>query len=114
MFTNPFNTLKGENHAIPFIPQALTSQLVVNGSTTLAAPSESISERLGSLLQAETDLQRHLDYIHYRPVKHKLVVCPKDYPFSSFHRYLRAGVYELNWACHEPLDFTDVARTVGE
>jgi putative transposase len=35
------------------------------------------------------DLQRHVDYIHYNPVKHRLVARVADWEFSSFHRYVR-------------------------
>lgn len=35
------------------------------------------------------DLQRHVDYIHYNPVKHRLVSRVSDWEFSSFHRYVR-------------------------
>ena len=65
-------------------------------------------------LKDDRDLARHMDYIHYNPVKHKLVSCPKDYPYSSFHRWVKAGVYEQNWACLEGLDFADLVGTVGE
>lgn len=37
------------------------------------------------------DLQRHLDYIHYKPVKHGLVSRVADWPYSSVHRYVRDG-----------------------
>jgi hypothetical protein len=30
------------------------------------------------------DLRRHLDYIHYNPVKHGLAASPKEWPYSSF------------------------------
>ena len=38
------------------------------------------------------------DYIHYNPVKHGYVKEVKDWPFSSFHRYVRLGVYPVDWA----------------
>lgn len=44
------------------------------------------------------DLQRHVDYIHYNPVKHGLVSCPVDWPYSSFHRYVRLHLLERDWA----------------
>ncbi|WP_295445345.1 transposase [uncultured Thiodictyon sp.] len=37
------------------------------------------------------------DYIHYNPVKHGYVKRVKDWPFSSFHRYVRLGVYPEDW-----------------
>ena len=49
-------------------------------------------------LRDETDWQRHIDYIHYNPVKHRHVECVVDWPFSTFHRYVEAGVYPRDWA----------------
>jgi putative transposase len=34
------------------------------------------------IIRDEVDFERHLDYIHYNPVKHGLVACPRDWPFS--------------------------------
>ena len=45
----------------------------------------------------EIDLQRHVDYIHYNPVKHGLVGHVKDWPWSSFHRYVRQGILPVDW-----------------
>jgi putative transposase len=50
-------------------------------------------------IRDETDLNNHLDYIHYNPVKHGLVTCPHLWPWSSFHRFVREGKYEPGWAC---------------
>jgi len=41
----------------------------------------------------EHDLQKHVDYIHYNPVKHGLVKCLEDWPWSTYHRYVREGFY---------------------
>ena len=46
----------------------------------------------------ETDLERHVDYIHINPVKHGLVARVRDWPFSSFHRMVKLGVYPEDWA----------------
>jgi putative transposase len=43
------------------------------------------------------DLRRHIDYIHYNPVKHGLVQQLKDWPYSSFHRYVQKGVLPMDW-----------------
>jgi len=43
------------------------------------------------------DFQKHIDYIHYNPVKHKLVQKVKEWPYSTFHQYVRQGVYSENW-----------------
>ena len=44
------------------------------------------------------DYQRHLDYIHYNPVKHGHVARASDWPYSSIHRYIRAGLMAADWA----------------
>lgn len=44
------------------------------------------------------DLNRHIDYIHINPVKHGLVERVADWPFSSFHRYVKRGLLPANWA----------------
>jgi putative transposase len=48
-------------------------------------------------LRDEADLNRHLDTIHYNPVKHGLVERAADWPWSSFHRLVKMGYYEADW-----------------
>jgi putative transposase len=43
------------------------------------------------------DLQRHVDYVHYNPVKHGHAARAVDWPHSSFHAYARSGRYPLDW-----------------
>ena len=38
-----------------------------------------------------------MHYIHYNPVKHGLVDSVKQWPYSTFHRYLKQGVYPEDW-----------------
>jgi putative transposase len=45
----------------------------------------------------ETDFARHVDYVHFNPVKHGLVSRVSDWPYSSFHRYVRSGVLPSDW-----------------
>jgi REP-associated tyrosine transposase len=45
-----------------------------------------------------TDFERHVDYIHFNPVKHGLVARVRDWPFSSFHRFVRRGLLPEDWA----------------
>lgn len=49
------------------------------------------------LIRDDQDLQTHVDYIHYNPVKHGLVESPKEWPSSTFHRYVQDGLYPENW-----------------
>lgn len=39
-----------------------------------------------------------IDYIHYDPVKHGLVTQVKDWPYSSFHRYVREDLLSIDWS----------------
>ena len=48
------------------------------------------------------DLHAHMDYAHYNPVKHRLVERVKDWPYSSFHRAVRDGIYSADWGSNEP------------
>ncbi|WP_313053813.1 REP-associated tyrosine transposase [Pseudomonas lopnurensis] len=49
------------------------------------------------LIQDERDYRYHVDYVHLNPLKHGLVDRVADWPFSSFHRAVRAGVYSGDW-----------------
>ena len=48
-------------------------------------------------IRDDADLERHVDYIHYNPVKHGLVARVADWPHSSFHRYVEQGVLPVDW-----------------
>lgn len=50
-------------------------------------------------IQDEDDLQRHVDYIHYNPVKHGHVERVVDWPYSTFHRFVRRGWLPMDWGC---------------
>ena len=45
----------------------------------------------------EDDFRRHLDYIHFNPVKHGLVSKPRDWPYSSLHRWIARGDLGEDW-----------------
>ena len=49
------------------------------------------------VIRNEIDLNRHLDYIHYNPIKHKCSNSAADYPYSSFKKFVELGVYEQDW-----------------
>jgi putative transposase len=49
-------------------------------------------------IRDEDDFARHVDYIHFNPVKHGHVEYPADWPYSSFHRFVRLGLYPEAWA----------------
>lgn len=45
----------------------------------------------------EDDFEAHLDYIHYNPIKHGLVERAVEWKWSSFHKYVNEGLYDINW-----------------
>ncbi len=48
-------------------------------------------------LRDAADFEKHVDYIHFNPVKHGHVTSAADWPYSSFHRDVKAGVYPADW-----------------
>ena len=48
-------------------------------------------------IRDETDYTRHMDYVHYNPVKHEHVGTVSQWPFSTFHHWVTAGVYARDW-----------------
>jgi putative transposase len=50
------------------------------------------------VIRNQVDLERHFDYIHYNPVKHGHVERVGDWPYSSFHRCVKKGIYSSDWA----------------
>jgi putative transposase len=53
------------------------------------------------VIRDERDYERQVDYIHYNPVKHGHVTRVADWPYSSFHGYVRRGIYDLEWAADD-------------
>jgi len=49
------------------------------------------------MIRDEADFRVHCDYIHFNPVKHGLVTRPVDWPYSTFHRFVQAGLYPESW-----------------
>jgi len=56
------------------------------------------------LIRDEQDFERHVDYIHWNPMKHGLVKSVKDWPYSSFQKFVGEGVYQENWVCEDEID----------
>jgi putative transposase len=48
-------------------------------------------------IRDDADFGRHVDYIHYNPVKHGLVAEVRSWPYSSFHHYVRQGLLPEDW-----------------
>jgi len=50
------------------------------------------------LVRDDADFERHVNYIHYNPVKHSLATRPTDWRWSSVHRFIRLGSIPATWA----------------
>lgn len=48
-------------------------------------------------IRDELDFERHVDYVHFNPVRHGHATSAAAWPFSTFHRYVRQGVYAPDW-----------------
>src|SRR5207253_952335 len=48
-------------------------------------------------IRDDDDMRRHIDYIHYNPVKHGHVTLPIEWPYSSLHWYIRNGHLSKTW-----------------
>ncbi len=51
-------------------------------------------------IRNDEDYRRHMDYVYINPVKHRLVGRVSDWPYSTFHRDVRQGLYPEDWAVH--------------
>jgi putative transposase len=61
-------------------------------------------------IRDEGDLERHIDYIHFNPVKHGHVSRVADWAHSSFHRYVERGDLVADWGG----DMKDIPGSFGE
>ena len=52
-------------------------------------------------IRNEEDFKMHVEYIHYNPVKHGYAKAACDWNSSSFHRYVKAGIYNNDWGVDE-------------
>jgi putative transposase len=50
----------------------------------------------------EDELKRCVDYVHWNPIKHGLATRVRDYPWSSFGRFVELGEYDLDWGAENP------------
>jgi putative transposase len=49
-------------------------------------------------IRNEIDFERHVNYVHFNPVKHRLASRVREWPYSSFHVYVRRGLKPADWA----------------
>ena len=48
-------------------------------------------------IRDENELNNHINYIHYNPVKHGYAKSVNDWEFSTFHKFVKKGLYDINW-----------------
>jgi putative transposase len=103
-------TLPADDAAYPLrwkrIKERFTSEFLASaGEESIISASRSYKGERGvwqrryyeHTVRDEADLKRCIDYIHINPLKHGLVDCVADWPWSSFHRYVALGEYSLGW-----------------
>jgi putative transposase len=80
------------NHAIPALER--------RDETRTAKSERGIWQRRfwEHTIRDDRDFQKHTDYVHFNPVKHGHVKRVRDWPLSTFHEYLKSGVYPIDWA----------------
>jgi putative transposase len=61
-------------------------------------------------IRDDRDFERHVDYIHFNPVRHGLIDRVRDWPHSSFHEYVRRGLLPADWGG----DFSQQSGNFGE
>lgn len=61
-------------------------------------------------IRDDADLEKHVDYIHFNPVKHRHVARVVDWPHSSFHRYVERGELAADWGG----DMKEIQGAFGE
>ncbi|HAT6977693.1 TPA: transposase [Legionella pneumophila] len=59
------------------------------------------------LIRDELDLEHHVNYIHFNPVKHGYVPKASDWKYSSIHRYIQKGIITSDWACSDTVHTTN-------
>jgi len=88
------------------IRSAVSRVALVSTVSTGARNPSRIAHREASIWQRrlqeyqirdDRDFERHVDYIHFNPVRHGHVANAADWPYSTFHRYVKNGVYPADW-----------------
>lgn len=91
MDTN-FNTVSTLTHAFKLASAKRFHREPVAGRTQLWEAA-SWSQKISS----QGELERHIDFVHYNPVKHGLASKPWDYQQSSFREFVKHGYYFKDW-----------------
>jgi putative transposase len=79
-----------------------SSALIHAGVDVARAPNGDLALRQRRFwehtIRDEGDFERHVDYIHFNPLKHGLVERVRDWQHSSFHRFVKGGLLPEDWA----------------
>ena len=62
------------------------------------------------MIRDERDFAAHLDYIHLNPVHHGLAQTPRQWPHSTFQKWVERGVYDPVWGSDERPELPDWAK----
>ena len=49
-------------------------------------------------IRDDLDFEKHVDYLHWNPMKHGHVSKVVDWPYSTFHRFVDQGLYPVDWS----------------
>jgi|ERR1700728_1575609 len=89
------------SNRLSLVKRRFTTAVLKSGATLNRRPNGEIAlwqRRFWEhTIRNEKDFERHVDYIHYNPVKHGLVTRVCDWPYSSFHRFVRLGFLPVDW-----------------
>jgi len=61
------------------------------------------------MIRDEDDFRRHVDYVHYNPVKHGLAGRAGGWRWSTFARFVREGIYPADWGVGGIEEMAEVA-----
>lgn len=48
-------------------------------------------------ITTELDYSKHIDYVHFNPVKHGYVSQVQDWPYSTFYHFVKDGILPIGW-----------------
>ncbi len=94
-----------------FIKRTFSKGYIAAGGTGLAQTESRLKKRELGIWQRRfwehrirdrDDYWNHVHYIHYNPIKHGLVAQVADWPYSTYHRFCKQGIYEdFDWSLFE-------------
>jgi len=57
------------------------------------------------IIRDQRDMNNHINYIHYNPVKHGFTCNPFEWQYSSIHKFYRQGYYSKGWGINKKIEF---------